>query len=73
MEVLVDQVVDHAADEHHVDQRRDQGQQDLEDQDIGQGKQAHGAVPADGASAFEDRLEDTEGPAEALPDQADPR
>ncbi len=46
MEVLVDEVVHDAGDEHQVDQRRDQRQQDLEDQNIGQREQAHGAVLA---------------------------
>ena len=44
MEVLVDEVVDDAGDEHQVDERRDQRQQDLEDEDVGQREQAHGAV-----------------------------
>ena len=70
MEVLVDEVVDDAGDKHQVDQRRDQGQQDLEDEDIGQGEEAHGAVLADGALVLEDGLKDAEGPAEALAHQA---
>ena len=41
MEVPVDEVVDDAGDEHQVDERRDQRQQHLEDEDVGQREQAH--------------------------------
>ena len=70
MEVLVDEVVDDAGDEHQVDERGDEGKQNLEDEDVGQREEAHGAVFADGALVFVDRLQDAEGPAEALTDEA---
>ncbi len=70
MEVLVDEVVDDAGDEHEVDERRDERQKDLEDEDVGQCEEAHGAVLANGATMLADRLQDAEGPAEALAHQA---
>ncbi len=70
MEVLVDEVVRDTGDKHQVDQRRDERQKDLEDEDVRQGKEAHGAVLAEGSTVLEDRLQDAEGPAEALPHQA---
>ncbi len=60
MEVPVDEVVDDSGDEHQVDQRRDQRQQYLENQDVGQREQAHGAALADGGLVLEDRLQDAE-------------
>ena len=70
VEVLVDEVVDDAGDEHEVDERREERQQDLEDEDVGQGEEAHGAVLGDGAAVLEDGLQDAEGPAEALAHEA---
>jgi hypothetical protein len=49
---------------------RDQRQQDLEDEDVGQREEAHGAAVGDGAAMFEDGLQDAEGPAEALAGEA---
>src|ERR1700688_4599745 len=70
MKVFVDEIVKYSGDKHYVDQRGDQREENLEDENIRQGKQAHGAVFADGALVFEDGLEDAEGPAEALADEA---
>ena len=70
VEVLVDEVMDDAGEEHEVDQRREEGQQDLEDEDVGQGEEAHGAVVGDGATVLEDGLQNAEGPAEALAHEA---
>ena len=70
MEVLVDEVVDDAGDEHQVDERGDEREQDLEDEDVGQGEEAHGDVLRDGSAVLEDGLQDAEGPAEALAHEA---
>ena len=70
VEVAIDEVVDDADDEHEVDERGDQRQKDLEDDDVGQGEETHGAVLGDGAAVFEDGLQDAEGPAEALAHEA---
>ena len=39
-------------------------------EDVGQREEAHGAAVADGALVLEDGLQDAEGPAEALTDEA---
>ena len=70
VEVLVDQIVDDAGDEHEVDERGDERQKNLEDEDVGQSEQAHGAALADGSLVFIDGLQDAEGPAESLAHQA---
>ena len=62
--------MDHPGGEHHIDQGRDQRKENLEDENIRQGEQAHGAVFVDGAFVFEDRLQNAEGPAEALANEA---
>ncbi len=69
MEVAVKQVVHHARDKHQVNKRRDQRQQDLEDQDIGQGKQSHRLVLEKRSLVLVHRLQRAEGPAEPLPHQ----
>src|SRR5580658_4244408 len=70
MEVLVDEVVNDAGDEHEVDERGEEWKQDLEDENVGQSEEAHGAAVANGSAVFEDRLKDAEGPAEALTGEA---
>ena len=70
MEVAVDDVMEDAENKHEVDERRDEGQKNLEDQNVGQGEEAHGAAVADGELVFVERLEDAEGPAEALAHEA---
>src|SRR5208282_4057437 len=42
--VQVDKVMDNAGNEHQVDERRDQRQQHLEDENVGQREQSHGLV-----------------------------
>ena len=66
VEVFVDQVVDDAEDEHQVDERGDQWQQDLKDEDVRQREEAHGAAVANGAAMLPDGLQDAEAPTEAL-------
>lgn len=56
VEVLVDEVVQYARHKHQVDQRRDQRKQYLEDEDVGQCKQAHGSMLPDGPAMLEDGL-----------------
>src|SRR5580658_4194691 len=70
MEVLVDEVVNDAGDEHEVDERREEWKQDLEDENVGQSEEAHGAAVANGSAVFEERLKNAEGPAEALTGEA---
>src|SRR5260370_35666564 len=70
MKVFVDEIVKYSGDKHYVDQGRNKREENLEDEDVRQSKQAHGAVFGDGALVFEDGLEDAEGPAEALADEA---
>ena len=70
VEVLVDEVVDDAGDEHEVDERRDERKQDLEDEDVGQREEAHGAAVANGGFVLVEGLQDAEGPAEALTREA---
>src|SRR5882757_3617239 len=70
MEVFIDDVVDYSGAEHHVDQGGDEGEENLEDENVRQSEQAHGAMFADGAFVFKDRLQNAEGPAEALTDEA---
>ncbi len=48
----------------------DQWQEDLEDDDVGQREEAHGAAVDDGSAMLEDGLQDAEGPAEALAGEA---
>src|SRR3984957_20908477 len=62
VEVAVNQVVHHARDKHQIDERRNQRQQDLEDQDVGQGKQPHRLVPEKRSLVLVDRLQRAEGP-----------
>ncbi len=70
VEVFVDEVVDDAGDEHEIDEWGYQREHDLEDDDVGQSEEAHGAAIADGGAVFPDGLEDAEGPAEALAGEA---
>src|SRR5215469_7908107 len=63
VEVLVDEVVDDAGEEHDVDERGEQREEDLEDEDVGKGEEAHGAVAGDGSAVLEDGLQDSEAPA----------
>ena len=70
MKVAVDQVVHHARDKHQIDEWRDQRQQDLEDQDVGQCKQPHRLVPEKSSLVLVDRLQRAERPAKTLPHQA---
>ena len=70
MEVFVDEVIDDAGEEHYVDEWREQRQEDLEDEDVGQREEAHGAVAGDGSAVLEDGLQDSEAPAEALAHEA---
>ena len=70
MVVAVDQVVDDAVEEHQVDEGRDQGQEHLEDENVGQGEQAHGLVAHEGGAMLPDGLQRAEGPAEALAHEA---
>ena len=70
MVVAVDEVVDDAGDEHDVDEGRNQRQQHLEDENVGQREQAHGLVAHEGGAMFPDGLQCAEGPAEALAHQA---
>ena len=48
MEVAVDEIVDESGEEHEVDEGRDERQQDLEDEDVGQREEAHGLVAYEG-------------------------
>ena len=68
--VAIDEVVDDAGHEHDVDERRNQRQKHLEDENVGQGEQAHGLVADEGGAMFPHRLQDAERPAEALAHQA---
>ena len=70
MVVTVDEVVDDAGEEHEVDEGRDQRQEHLEDEDVGQGEIAHGLVADEGGAMLPDGLQDSEGPAEALAHEA---
>ena len=71
VEVLVEDVVDDAGDEHEIDEGGDEGQQDLEDEDVGQGRRGPWRGGCEMAPfVFEDGLEDAEGPAEALAHEA---
>ena len=64
--VAVDEIMDDAGDEHEVNEGRDERKQHLEDEDVGQGEEAHGLVADEGQAMLPDGLEDAEGPAEAL-------
>src|ERR1017187_8340404 len=71
VEVFVpDEVLERTDDEHDVDEGRDQGQQDLEDEDVGQGDESERAFAGKGRAVLPDGLEDSEGPAEALAHEA---
>ena len=70
MVVAIDEVVDDAGDEHDVDERRDQRQEHLEDEDVGQREEAHGLVADKGGAMLPDGLQGAEGPAEALAHEA---
>jgi hypothetical protein len=45
------------ADEHHVDEGRDQRQQHLEDENVGQREEAHGLVADEGGAMLPDGLQ----------------
>ena len=62
--------MDDAEDEEQIDQRGNERQQDLEDEDVGEGEEAHGDAIADGGLVLEDGLEDAEAPAKALTGEA---
>ena len=70
MVVAVDEVVHDAGQEHEVDEGRDQRQQHLEDENVGQREEAHGLVADEGRAMLPDGLQGAEGPAEALAHQA---
>ena len=57
------------ASEHEVDEGRDQRQEHLEDEDVGQREEAHGLVADEGGAMLPDGLQGSEGPAEALAHQ----
>ena len=56
MEVAVDEVIDDAGQEHEIDERGDQGEQHLEDEDVGQGEVTHGLVADKGGAMLPDGL-----------------
>src|ERR1039458_8151 len=69
--VLVDEVDGGAGDEHDVDERRNQRQQDLEDDHVGYRDPAESSFLLHRRAVLPHRLHDAEGPAEALPHQPD--
>ena len=70
MVVAVEREVDAPGEEHEIDEGRDERQEHLEDEDVGQREEAHGAVTQESAAMFEDGLQSSEGPAEALAHEA---
>ena len=70
MEVFVDRVPERAADKHQVNKRRHDGQQYLENQNVGQGDPPQHALPRKDVAMFPDRLQNPKRPAETLAHQA---
>src|SRR5208283_4604475 len=68
--VQIDEVVDHAGQEHEVDKGRDQGQKHLEDEDVGQGEDTHGLIADEGEAVLPDGLQYSKRPAKALEHEA---
>ena len=67
---LLNEIVERAHCKHQIDKRRDQGQQNLENDDIRKSNPAQNAFAGERAAVFPDRLQNSEGPAEALTHQA---
>ena len=67
MKVLLNEIPDHARHKHHVDERRNERKQNLEDEDVRQRYETERALPRENAFMFENRLQNSERPAEALP------
>ena len=70
MPVFVDEIHDCLAREQDIYERRDQRQQYLEDDDVRQRDPAQHAFSGKGLAMFKDRLQNSEGPAEALAHQS---
>src|ERR1035438_6882705 len=66
VEVFLNEVPDRAYGKHHVDEGRDQGQKNLEDQDVGKRDESQGTLASEDVAMLPDRLKNSEGPAEAL-------
>ena len=66
MKVVLYEVPDRADDEHHVDEGRDQRQQDLKDEDVGERDQTESAFAGENIAMLPDGLKNSERPAEAL-------
>ena len=66
MKVFLYEIPGHADQEHQINKRRDQGKQNLEDQNVRQRDQSQRALARKNSLVFEDRLQNSEGPAKAL-------
>src|SRR5277367_170590 len=70
MKMQVDEVMNDACSKHQIDEGRDHWQQNLENDDVRQSEQPHRQVVAESLLMFEDSLQRSERPAEALAHQA---
>src|SRR5208283_1852552 len=69
MKVFLDEIPDHADSKHQVNERRDQGKQNLEDEDVGKRDEPQSALTRKNAAMLKDSLQDAERPSETLPHQ----
>ena len=60
MKIFLDPIPDHSDHEHHVNKRRDQRKQDLEDEDVGKRDPSQDAFARENAFVLEDGLQDSE-------------
>src|SRR6202041_381540 len=67
MEIILDEIPGHAGDKHHVNERRDEGKQNLEDEDVRKRHDPQRAFARENAFVLENGLQNSERPAEALP------
>src|SRR5437899_6270796 len=70
MEIFLDEVPARAQCEHDVNQRGNQGKQDLENYDIGQSYESQDALAREDSAVLPHRLQNAERPAETLAHQA---
>ena len=60
MEILLDEIGYRAQGEHQVNERRDQGQKDLENKDVGQRDPTQNAFAGEYSTMLPYRLQDSE-------------
>src|SRR6266853_795393 len=66
MKVLLNEIPDDSGGKHEVDKGRDEGKKNLEDKDIGKGYESQCAFSRENSTMFEDGLQNSERPTEAL-------